>query len=143
LAESIRDFLWRRSRYEVLGDEDLRRQYDVRWKMENELPSTMAEHHATSCEWARMRYSEAQTVAVRARAAAREVSVCFASIELTHPLSWLGWEKRGVVCVRRKHISTIDHLPLDSLSSISCYGADPELRSVSGEPRVGGSQEEP
>jgi len=64
----------------VLSDEDLRRQYDVRWKMENELPSTMAEHHATSCEWARMRYSEAQTVAVRARAAAREVSVgCFFS----------------------------------------------------------------
>jgi hypothetical protein len=47
-------------RYEVLGDEELRREYDVRWKIENELPSSMAEHHATSCEWARMRYKEAR-----------------------------------------------------------------------------------
>mmetsp|Transcript_41786 Transcript_41786/g.78183 ORF Transcript_41786/g.78183 Transcript_41786/m.78183 type:complete len:605 (-) Transcript_41786:159-1973(-) len=69
--EALQRFIECTTAYEVLSDVDLRKKYDVRFKIENSVPLNYADHQDTSYQWAIMRATEAAEIAQRARAAAQ------------------------------------------------------------------------
>lgn len=56
--EALQRFIECTTAYEVLSDVDLRKKYDVRFKIENSVPLNYADHQDTSYQWAIMRATE-------------------------------------------------------------------------------------
>ena len=56
--EALKKFIEATTAYEVLQDVNMRKQYDVRWKIENSIPENLGDHQETAYQWAIMRATE-------------------------------------------------------------------------------------